>query len=171
MSDETGTTDNGQEAEKGGQSGTYTPPASQGDLDRIIADRISRERAKYADYDDLKTKATKFAEYEEAQKSELQRANEARETAETALAAKDAEILRHTVAAKHGITGDLLDLLVGSDEAQLEARAKTIQSLTESKATKGAIGPYVPPEGSTQSPDALNGDPLLDSLKSKLGIT
>lgn len=35
----------------------YTPPATQADLDRIIGDRVARERAKYADYNDLKAKA------------------------------------------------------------------------------------------------------------------
>lgn len=35
----------------------WTPPASQADFDRIIQDRLSRERAKFADYDELKEKA------------------------------------------------------------------------------------------------------------------
>jgi hypothetical protein len=39
------------------QGSTYTPPATQADLDRIIGDRVARERGKYADYDDLKAKA------------------------------------------------------------------------------------------------------------------
>lgn len=35
----------------------FKPPASQADLDRIIQDRVARERGKYADYDELKEKA------------------------------------------------------------------------------------------------------------------
>lgn len=34
---------------------TYTAPASQADLDRIIETRLARERARFSDYDDLKT--------------------------------------------------------------------------------------------------------------------
>lgn len=44
----------------GSQGGsTYTPPGSQADLDRIVEQRLARERAKFADYDDLKAKAEK----------------------------------------------------------------------------------------------------------------
>jgi hypothetical protein len=35
----------------------WTPPASQADLDRIIEERLARERAKFADYDELREKA------------------------------------------------------------------------------------------------------------------
>lgn len=42
-------------AQNGGS--TYNPPATQADLDRIIENRLQRERAKYADYNDLKDKA------------------------------------------------------------------------------------------------------------------
>lgn len=37
----------------------YKPPGSQADLDKIVENRLARERAKYADYDDLKAKAEK----------------------------------------------------------------------------------------------------------------
>lgn len=57
--------------------GTFTPPATQEDLDRIVGQRLSRERAKYADYDDLKAKAEKFDEAESATKSELQKLQDA----------------------------------------------------------------------------------------------
>ena len=40
-------------------------------MNAIIADRLSREKSKYADYDELKAKALKFNEAEEASKSEL----------------------------------------------------------------------------------------------------
>lgn len=49
---------------------------TQADLDRIVADRLQRERAKYADYDDLKTKAEQLRQIEDAQKTELERAQE-----------------------------------------------------------------------------------------------
>lgn len=46
--------------DKGGDSGKYTPPATQEELDRIIGARLAREHGKYADYDTLKDKAAKF---------------------------------------------------------------------------------------------------------------
>ncbi|MBR4514596.1 MAG: hypothetical protein IKO61_06900, partial [Lachnospiraceae bacterium] len=41
---------------------------------RIIADRVQRERSKYNDYDSLKEKAAKYDAHEEASKTELQKA-------------------------------------------------------------------------------------------------
>jgi hypothetical protein len=48
----------GGEGEPGGEGGsTYTPPATQADLDRIIQDRLARATAKYKDYDQIKAEA------------------------------------------------------------------------------------------------------------------
>lgn len=46
---------------------------SQTDLNRIVRERLDRERQKYADYDAMKEQAAKWAEHEEAQKSEQQK--------------------------------------------------------------------------------------------------
>lgn len=42
-----------------GSGGSYTPPASQAELDRIVQDRVRRATSKYGDYDTLKEKADK----------------------------------------------------------------------------------------------------------------
>ncbi|MDB5716442.1 MAG: scaffold protein [Sphingomonadales bacterium] len=55
----------------------YTPPASQADLDRIIGDRLAREREKFADYADLKTKATEYDKAIEAARTDQEKAVEA----------------------------------------------------------------------------------------------
>jgi hypothetical protein len=41
---------------------------TQEDLDKIVADRIGRERKKYADYDELKTKLSEYTKVEEERK-------------------------------------------------------------------------------------------------------
>jgi len=46
---------------------------TQGDLDRIVTDRVAREKAKYVGFDDFKAKATKFDESEAAKAPELER--------------------------------------------------------------------------------------------------
>ena len=70
-----------QDADKSGddgdKSGEYKPPDTQADLDRIISDRLARERAKYADYADLKKKAEEFDKTAEAAKTEQQKAVDA----------------------------------------------------------------------------------------------
>ena len=83
---ETPTTD----AAGGGQQPETGRTFTQADIDRVVQDRLTRERAKYADYDNLKAAADKLRELEDAQKSELERAQQAKEQAEaTAKAAME----------------------------------------------------------------------------------
>lgn len=46
----------------------------QADVDRIVSERLAREKAKYADYDDVKAKAEQFDAVQAAQQTELERA-------------------------------------------------------------------------------------------------
>jgi hypothetical protein len=52
----------------------YIPPSSQADLDRIINDRLARERAKFADHADLKAKAARLDQIEAANATDLEKA-------------------------------------------------------------------------------------------------
>jgi len=63
--------------EESASSDAYTPPATQEDFDRIVGQRLARERTKFADYDDLKAKAAKFDEVDAASKTEQQKLQEA----------------------------------------------------------------------------------------------
>lgn len=47
---EAGQENTGQQTNEGGQANTFTPPSSQDELDRIIQDRIARERKKFEGY-------------------------------------------------------------------------------------------------------------------------
>lgn len=58
-----------QQPEPGGDDRTF----SQAEVDQLIADRLKRERKKYADYNDLKTKAKKFDEAEREKLDEVER--------------------------------------------------------------------------------------------------
>lgn len=73
----------------------FTPPASQEEFDRIIAERLARQdktiRAEFGDYADLKAKAAKFDEADAASKSDLQKAIERAEAAEKKVADSEAE--------------------------------------------------------------------------------
>lgn len=109
---------------------------TQADIDRIVADRLKREReavkAKYADYDDLK-KAAEGAKTAEDRIADLEKQN----------AAIQHEALRRRVQAKHGISDEDADLfLTGADEAALTAQAKR---LAEANGVKSGSH-YVPHE-------------------------
>ena len=102
---------------------TYT----QADIDRIVGERLARERAKYADYDDMKAKAEKFTEMEEAQKSELQKAQEKSAGLEKELEALKAANAAHQLREKiAGETGVPASLLTGDDEEAMKEQAKAI---------------------------------------------
>ena len=70
------------DASGGGEQPDTGTGFTQADVDRIVGERLTRERAKYSDYDDLKTAAAKLAEIEAAQLTELEQAQQAREAAE-----------------------------------------------------------------------------------------
>lgn len=104
--------------------------------------RIARENAEAAQ---------KLAALEEANKTELQKAIERAENAEKALNSTATETLRLKVAAKHGISGDYLDLLHGSDEESLEANAAKLAPLI-----KGTTNRHVPRQGDAPSNEKTN---------------
>ena len=110
---------------------------TQAELNAIVADRLSRERGKYADYDQLKEKAAQFDAAQEAGKSELQKAQELAaqyksqlEELTKATAARDA---RDKVASESGVPASLL---TGETDEACKAQAEAILKF------KGAVSPY-----------------------------
>lgn len=146
---------------------TYAPPATQEDLNRIIADRVSRERAKYADYADLKSKAAEYDKVQESAKTEMQKLTERAEAAERRVAEFES---RDQVAewAKE-ITKDSPvppEALRGSTREDLQAHFDQLNSFIAPPATtdqtpKGLVGPYVPSEGGIPSGAAMSAGQLF----------
>jgi hypothetical protein len=85
-----GTGDGGQGGSggQGGGSGSGDKTFTQDDVERMISDRLARERSKTADYDQLKEKAGKWDKHEADSASELEKATKkaADEAAEAARA-------------------------------------------------------------------------------------
>jgi hypothetical protein len=101
--------------------------------------------------------AKRLSQLEEQNKSDVQKAIDRAEAAEQALAAKEAETLRLTIASKHGISGEYLDLLSGADEDELEAKAQKVASLIESQQAPRK-GPVIPEQGDTPTNSAGAGE-------------
>lgn len=117
----------------------------QADVDRIIRERVARERAKYADYDELKAKAAGSQTLEERLASLEGELTAARTTA-----------LRSEIAAKHGLSAEDRDLfLTGADESTLTAQALR---LSERDADRKKQGNFAPKEGTTTNSGNDNGD-------------
>lgn len=147
---------------------TFTPITTQSDLDALIASRLERERAKYADYKDLKAKASRLDEIEAANKSELEKATDLAAAAEKERDDARAEALRLRVAVEHSISIEDADLfLTGRDEETLRAQAGR---LVAREAERKKSGGYVPKEGASTEPPALNSNQLEADLKRALGV-
>jgi hypothetical protein len=116
----------GENTSGGDGGGNWTPPANQEEFNRIIGERIARERSKYADYADLKTKAERLAELESAGKSEIEKANERAQAAETAAQAHAAELAKAKAALKYKLSDEDLDLLGSGTAEEIDARAKRL---------------------------------------------
>ena len=103
---------------------------TQDDVNKIVNDRLARERKKYEgiDLEDLKAKAAKLDEIEEANKSELEKANERAKALETELESikKENEVrnMRQKVANETGVPENLL---TGDDEESCKAQAEAIK--------------------------------------------
>lgn len=192
----TGAPDAGAAGDGGGGAGAGPKTFSQEEVDRIVSERLTRERSKLGDIKDLQRRAAEYDKLAEAQKSEVQKAADAaKAAAEQATRAErdshwQARIVRAEVrAAAGGKLADpedavrLLDLSSFDldDEGNLDTAkvAAAIDALLKAKpylaagtATRQRTPDFDAGARGTGSDEnaALNGDPLLNSLKSKLGI-
>lgn len=101
---------------------------TQAELDKIVGERLSRERAKYEGFDELKAKAAKFDEMEEANKTELQKMSEKAQALQTELDSLKKAVtirdLRDKVAKETGVPASLL---TGDTEEVCKAQAEAIK--------------------------------------------
>lgn len=101
---------------------------SQEDVNRIVQERLQREREKYADYDDLKTAA------ERAQEIEAEKQALAERVAEFEAKEEQSKLVAQ-VADDAGVPADALR---GSTQEELEAHAEVLKSLMNT------TGPVIP---------------------------
>ena len=146
---DTGTQDAGTQPEGSNPGEGKEQSFTQADVDRIVKERVQRERAKYADYDDLKAKAGEKATLEERVAEIEARAVKA-----------ETEALRARVAGEFGIStkrgdkGEPSDadlFLTGADEETLTAQAKRLAARESERKQKNNVSPR---EGTHQSPQA-----------------
>lgn len=131
---------------------------SQADLDRIIGERISRERGKYADYDDLKTKAAEYDKAQEASKTELQKERERAEAAEKERDKASMAGWRAEVALAKGLTVTQAKRLVDTTKEELEKDAdELLADLGAKPGTTKKADPKKLQSGSSGNGDQLTG--------------
>ena len=100
---------------------------TQAEVNKIVEERLLRDRQKFGDYEALKAKAAKFDEMEENAKSELQKATERASTLQQELDALkkegDLRILRERIAKESGVPASLL---TSDTEEGCKAQAKEL---------------------------------------------
>lgn len=124
---------------------------SQDDVNRIVQERLQREREKYADYDDLKTAAERAHELE-AQTQEL--------TAKVA-EFESKEEHRKLVADVAETAGVPAGVLKGETKEELEAHAESIKALLQT------TGPVIP--GQEKRPQKIEESDEKKAVKGLFG--
>ena len=127
---------------------------TQAEMNAIIADRLNRERTKYADYDALKAKAQQFDAAQEAGKSELQKATEKAASLQAQVdSLTKANTLRDLRTKVSTETGVPADLLTGDTEEACKAQATAILKFAKPggyPTVKDGGDPAKKPSGSTR---------------------
>lgn len=96
---------------------------TQADIDRIVADRLKREQAKYSNHDELAAKAAKFDELEEKSKTEAQKLADTNRLLDERVKKAELEACRMRIAIRKGLTEAQVKRLLGTTEEELEADA------------------------------------------------
>lgn len=105
------------------QQGSSDAKFTQEDLERILGERVARERRDaQRETEELREKAAKYDETVEAQKSAETRAAEALAQAQRDAEAAKLDAARYRAAASHGINGDYIDLLSGGKDVDTHAQ-------------------------------------------------
>ena len=156
-----------------GQQGTgegFTPPQSQADLDRIIQERIARERNKFADYDDLKAKATEYDQFKESSKSEQQKAIDAAKaegaqevTGRFTKRIVNAEIKATAAALGFSDPGDAIALFGDISEVKIEDDGPDAEAIKVRLSEIAEKKPYLLKEAKGSTPPATRPKPKRGS--------
>lgn len=104
---------------------------TQEELNRIVEERLKREREKYADYDELKNKVVSLEKENDSLQSTLEAIKKEKSGFEEQVKDLQGQVtnyetsaLRTRVALENGLPYDLADRLQGADETELKADAE-----------------------------------------------
>ena len=136
------TVEDGGDGGGGSDDGGFTPITTQDDLNKVIADRVNRVKAQFADYKDIKAKAARLDELEAANQTEAERVAQRIAALESENARIQSEALRSRIQAKHGISDeDAALFLTGTDEDTLTAQARRLAEREADRKKRGNIAP------------------------------
>lgn len=110
---------------------------TQEEVDRIISERLGRERGRKSDYEELKEKAGHTADLESKLSKALEENEKLKNEAKQAEHEKELSTIRANVAAKHGITDP--GVLAGDDEKQIGEYAEKLMKVFADMRSRGTV--------------------------------
>jgi hypothetical protein len=135
---------------------------TQAEVDKIVADRVARERKKFADYDDLKKKAVKLQQIEDGQKTEAQKLNDQLAAQAVELQALRVEKIRRSAASAAGLDPELAEFITAADEEEATEQAKKLAE--KLKANTKSTAPDFKQGTRSTPPPSRSRDELLRGL-------
>lgn len=146
-----------------GDGGTKTDKTfTQAEVDKLVKDRLERDRKKYVDYEDLKAakaeldkiKTENMTEAEKL-KAELEAVKTAKAEAEAKVKASERKSTVTSLLLKAGISINLADRIKGDTEEEIQADIDSLKEIVKTT-TSGAGGSF-PPSGGGKG-DEKNAD-------------
>lgn len=150
---------------------TATVETQPEDLGEAGKKALAQERAaKKAAEKQLSELQKRLQEFEDRDKTEAQKLADRVAAAEQERDALLLTAMRQKVALEKGLPATLAERLKGSTEDEMSADADELLSLVPQASDQGQPGPRPDLSQGARSAMALNGDPLLHSVKNVLGI-
>ncbi len=118
----------------GQQAGSTSRTFTQADLDRIVEDRLARERQKYTDYDKLKAAAAELEKIKQSQMSETEKLHKLASEHERRAIAAESRI------AQTEIKADFVEKAIAAGVTDIRLAYLAAQS-------EGLLGAYDPDKG------------------------
>ena len=119
----------------------FTPITSQEQLDQVLSDRLTRERAKYADYDQLKSDRERL---QGELKTEKEVGNGLRSQIgdlQKKIGEYETNSVKMRIAEEEGLPKELRDRLQGKTEEELRADAKRLSEAIGKRRTQPLHNP------------------------------
>lgn len=118
----------------------FKPIETQEELDRIIQDRLNRQKEKFSDYDDMKNRNTELEgevtdlkRVIEESTSQIESHDKIVDTLNKKIESYEIANLRTKIAIQNGIPIDLADRLIGEDEKTIKEDAERLASMVSKK--------------------------------------
>ena len=126
------------ETKNEGQGQEANKTFKQEDVDRIVAERLTREREKFAGFDEIKEKAGKYDELEASKQSETEKLTKKLTGTERERDEARQENLRLRVAVTKKLPDELVDRLRGSTKEEMEEDADRLLALLKPGTPNGS---------------------------------